>query len=80
MLIGTKYKIESDSVSVMLYVKSKNNKTGEDAWKPVAYFSSVKFALRHLVKLELFETDLKDFEAVCKKQDEILALVDGLRV
>jgi hypothetical protein len=79
MLIGKKYKVESDAMNVILYEKEIAKKDGDIRWRPMAYFSSIKYALRYLVNLELKATGLKDLETVNKKQEEILALINSLK-
>ncbi len=75
MLIGDKYKVESDALNVTLYKLVKVKKTGATNWKPIAYFSSLSNALDHLVDLEVMETGLKDFRAVVEKQKELHQLI-----
>jgi len=79
MLIGDKYKIESDSLNVTLYKPVKVKKTDGIRWQPIAYFSSFENALKHLVDLEVMETGLKDFRAVVEKQKELYQLIRGLK-
>jgi len=79
MLIGNKYKIESDSLNVTLYRPVKVKKTDGIRWQPIAYFSSLENALDHLVDLEVMETGLKDFRAVIEKQKELYQLIRGLK-
>ncbi len=77
MLIGDRYKVESDSLNVTLYEKAKS-KTAATNWRPIAYFSSIKSALEHLVDLEVMETGLTDLKTVVEKQNELYALVNSL--
>ena len=79
MLIGEKYKIESDSLNVTLYQKGTSRNSGKVYWRPIAYFSCVENALDHLVDLEVMETGLKDFRAVIEKQKELYQLIKGLK-
>ncbi len=78
MLIGEKYKIESDSLNVTLYEKRKA-KGKSTTWRAIAFFSNPKNALQHLVNLEVMETEMKDLTAVVKKQDELYALINTLK-
>jgi len=81
MLIGKKYKIESDSLNVTLYkrVKSKNKGTSTTTtWRAIGYFSNPQNAMKYLAKLEVMETGMKDIATVIKKQEEIFNLVDNL--
>ena len=80
MLIGKKYRIESDALNVTLYEKEVAKKTGVIRWRPIAYFSNIKWALRHFANLELKLSGLKDMEAVNKKQEEILAVINSLKL
>jgi hypothetical protein len=80
MLVGKKYKVESDTMNVILYEKEITIKNGDIHWRPMAYFSNIKYALRYLVNLELKTTGLKDLETVNRKQDEILALINNLKL
>jgi hypothetical protein len=80
MLIGKKYKVGSDAMNVILYEKEITKKNGDIRWRPMAYFSNIKYALRYLVNLELKTTGLKDLETVNRKQQEILALINNLKL
>jgi hypothetical protein len=77
MLIGNKYKVESDSLNVTLFQKGVS-KSNEVYWRPIGYFSSLENALDHLVDLEVMETELKDLRAVVEKQKELCQLIKGL--
>jgi len=76
MLIG-KYKIESDSLNVTLYEKAKS-KTSVTRWRSIAFFSSIKSALNHLVDLEVMSGGLTDLKTVVEKQDELFNLIKQL--
>ena len=90
LLIGDKYKITADKYNVTLWGKktitgtSKNpsmrnqSKVGQEYWKEIYFFSTPKNALDKLVDLEVMETGFKDFETVCKKQDELYKLIQQL--
>jgi hypothetical protein len=80
MLIGEKYKVESDSLNVTVYEKVPVRKYNSFRWQPIAYFSSFKNALKSLVDLEVMKTGLKDFQKVVKKQDEIYRLIKSLEI
>lgn len=79
MLIGDKYKIESDSLNVTLFQKGTSKNNGKVYWRPIAYFSSFKNALDHLVDLEVMKTGLKDYRAVVEKQKELYQLIRSLK-
>ena len=80
MLVGDKYKIESDSMNVTVYEKVKVIKTGSFRWQPIAYFSSFKNALKYIADLEVMKTGLEDFQVVVEKQDEIYRLISSLKM
>jgi len=79
MLIGKKYKIESDTYNVTLYEKGVSKVRGNTYWRPIAYFATVKNALEYLINLEVNQTGLKDLKTVSKKIDELIGLVRGLK-
>ena len=79
MLIGDKYKIESDSLNVTLYHKGTSKTNSNIYWRPIAFFSSVGNALNHLVDLEVAETGLKEFRVVVERQKELYKLIKGLK-
>ena len=78
MLVGDKYKLESDSLNVTLSRKEVSKKSGVTRWRPIAYFSTVKNALEYFAQTEVNETGLKDLATVVKKQDEILRTIRDL--
>jgi len=79
MLIGGKYKVESDSLNVTLSKKEIAKKTGFIRWRPIAYFSHLSDALDYLVDLEVKETGLKDLRVIVEKQKELYQLIEGLK-
>lgn len=79
MLIGDRYKIESDSLNVTLYKKVNVKKTGGIRWQPIAYFSNPQNALQYLVDHEVKETGMADLETVVKKMEELHRLVATLK-
>ena len=66
MIIGDKYRIESDSLNVTLYERAKS-KTAATNWRSIAFFSSVQNALDYLIDLEVMATGLKDLKSVAEK-------------
>ena len=79
VLVGDKYKIESDPLNVTLYKVVNVKKTEGIRWQPIAYYSCLENALDHLVDLEVMETGLKDFQTVVEKQKELYKLIKGLK-
>ena len=91
MLIGTDYKIESNSLNITLFQRTiiKENLTnqgrtpnpeniGKDRWIPLAYFSNLKAALRFLVKYDIQGMGLENLASVSKRQDELYDLISSL--
>lgn len=80
MLIGDKYKIESDSLNVTLYRAATNpRKPGVKTWDAIGYFSKPQHALQHLVDLEVRETSMADLKTVCQKMEELHRLITTLK-
>jgi len=80
MNIGTKYKIESDSLNIYLKERHENKKTGEVYWRSIGYFATPQAALKSLVLLNVRESELKDLETVIKELNKIYRKIDGLRI
>ena len=91
MLIGTDYKIESDTMNVILYQKvtikdrtgkkglqPKKENIGKEYWDVLGYFSTIQAALRFMVKHNIQGAGLDDFAAVSKRQDELFDLIKQL--
>lgn len=74
MLIGKKWKLESDDMNVILSKrrtrKSKDGKSYQ-AWGTVGFYSTVANALKDLVNYEVRATELKDLQTVVNKIDEL---------
>ena len=78
MLIGKKYKIESDSLNITLYQRTVSKKTGAEYWNTLGYFGKVQNALKFLVDSGVAETGLTEFRKIVTKQDELYKLIEGL--
>jgi hypothetical protein len=79
MLIGDRYKVESDSLNVTLYEKTKAKKAGATNWRAIAFFANPRDALEHLVTLGVMETGMKDLKTVVKKLEELYSLINSLK-
>ena len=83
MLIGNDWKVESDSLNVTLYrrrtIKATPEKPEHDAWSTEGYYATPQGALKSLLDMEVMETKLKDFKAVCQKQEELYRLIEKLK-
>ena len=90
MLIGAKYKIESDDMNVILFKKKQITGTGKgrpskrevgsEYWATEAYFSSPKQALKYIISKEIMVTGLEDFKTVVEKIDELHKLIEGMKI
>lgn len=85
MLIGTNWKIEADSLNVVLYRKhtgGKNPITGEIGkniyWSQEGYYATLHGALASLVDNEIRDTKLEDVKYVCSKIDELYTLIQSI--
>jgi len=71
MLIGDKYKVESDEMQYIIsasYTAGVNSKlAGQVLWKTVAYFKTLSEAIKWLVDREIRGTGLVDLLEVNKK-------------
>lgn len=75
MLIGDKYKVESDEMQYIIsasYTAGENSKlAGQVLWKTVAYFKTLPEAIKWLVDREIRGTGLVDLLEVNKKIEEL---------
>ena len=76
MLIGTRYKVESDDMNVTLFIKHTSRKAGNIYYQPLAYLSSVSEALKKLADLEIKDTKLVDLKTVEAKIDELYEWIE----
>ena len=77
--IGTKHRITSDNMNIILQVKQKS-KLGKIRWKSDAYFSNAKSLLKYLADERLRDTGFISIKTIAKRQDEIYILIDGLNI
>lgn len=75
MLIGKNWKVEADSLNVILSQrkvrKRKDDKPTYEDWEAIGYYSTVANALKDLVNYEVRATGLKDLQTVVNKIDEL---------
>lgn len=79
MLIGNSWKIESDSMNVILSKKSRKTNVGK-FWKVQGFYSSIKEALHALVDQEIKDTELLVLKTVEEKIEELHTLIDNLAI
>jgi hypothetical protein len=92
MLIGENWKVEADSLNVVLMKKrivtanggnKRGRKTnplnvGKIMWDTIGYYSNVKVALWGMAKHEVQGSGLTDFETIVAKMDELEKLYKEL--
>lgn len=79
MIINRNFKIESDSMNVVLY-KRKTDRKGGIYWSPQGYYATVKNALSGLVDQGVRDTGLTDLRIVVAKIDELKADIARLEI
>lgn len=82
MLIGKRFKIESDALNVTLsklVVRHPKEKPSYKEWEVIGYYSSVANALKGLVGHGIRESELKDLVTINKKIEELYATVKSVR-
>jgi len=80
MLVGSKYKLESDGgFNIIVYRKAKS-KGGDESWRIEGYFGTLKNALRSLVDAEVRNSGLRDLKQITQKQDELYQLIKSLNL
>jgi len=79
MKIGSRYKIESDPMNVILFEKitRKKKDTGVSytAWQTIGYYATVENALNGLVDQKVRDTELKDLKLVIKEISDLREMV-----
>ena len=82
MLIGKRFKIESDSMNVILYRKRKRTRKDTQEvywdWETLGYFATVENALQELVNQGVRDTQLKDLETVVAEIKKLGILLRAL--
>lgn len=78
MLVGDKYKIESDTMNVTL-LEQKVSKDDKERWEVVGYFSSLTNALHHLVDHDIQGLGLEDLKLIEKRQLELHLSIEGIK-
>ena len=80
MNIGKDWKIQSDSMNVILLRKRIRHQkaTGKvyTDWEIHGYFATVRNALKELVNQQVRETELKDIKSIQASIDEVHQLID----
>ena len=78
MLINDNYKIESNSLNVILFYKSKT-RNGQERWRELGFFATPHNALRYLIEHEILGTGMQDLKTVCEKIEELEGLIKTLK-
>ena len=77
MFIGKKWKVESDSLNIILSKKHVSKK-GIERWETIGYYALIEDAFREFANHGLRETGLAELKQVLKKQQEIYDLIASL--
>ncbi len=90
MLIGSKYKVESDANNLILkaLVTSKNQEDDdmeddikkEPGWRTVGYFYDFSELLKFMADYDIKGTGMADVKVLAKRQDEIYNLIKSLKL
>ena len=75
MIINENYKIESDTLNVILFYRA----TGKKNWIPIGYYNTPKGCLEKLVTMEVNGTGLTDLKTIVKRLDEIEDMIYNLK-
>ena len=82
MLIGKNWKIESDSLNVILSQRKRrtNKETGKayDYWKPMGYYATIPNAMHGLVDQGIRDTELKDLKTIIAEINKLHNLIEPL--
>jgi hypothetical protein len=76
MLIGTRYKVESNSLQITVYEKGTSKETKKVYWRAIAYYTTVAAAIKGLLQLEVRKSGLTDLETVQKAIERVEKLID----
>lgn len=79
MQIDTSWKIEADSMNVILYQRHKRKKDGQYVWLVAGYFSDVKNALHELIEQKVRQSKLTDLQKVESAINELHTIIDSLQ-
>ena len=81
MLIGKRWKIESDELNIILSrrhtVRATPATPAHDIWKVNGYYATIKNALIGLVDQGIRDSELTDLKTISLKQDELYKLIDS---
>ncbi len=83
MLIGKDWKVESDSLNVVVYrrhaVRATDKKPAHDNWVAEANYATIGGALTYLVDNGVRETGLKDYKSIVERQVELYKLIKEIK-
>ena len=81
MMIGKNYKIDSDSLNVILSHKIRRKAKAGDTyidWQIMGYYATVENALQGLVNQGVRDTELTDMKTIVAKIDELQRLIQPI--
>lgn len=72
--------VESDDMQFMVKKYSGNfdKKTGNETYKVLGYFSTLKQAVKHLIKLQCMESTVETFQQLFDELDRIENKIDSI--
>jgi hypothetical protein len=80
MIINEKYKLDSDSLNVIIYYRQEAREVGKGGcWKPLAFFATPQNALKFLVNREIIGTGMEELKTIVKKIEELKKVIDNLK-
>ena len=71
LAIGQNWRVEADTLNIILYRRQVNKETGKEYWRAHSYYATVANALVGLVKQGVRDTELADLKAVCDKINQL---------
>ncbi len=84
MLIGKKYKLESDTLNIILSERKmrKKKSTGEnyENWEVLGYFATIPNALHELVNYKIRASQLTDLKTISNEIDELHQMIASLPI
>lgn len=80
MRINDRYEIVSDDLNIILRRRNMKENGEYSMWTSVGYYTDFNAALQSFAKREILSTELKDFETVCNKIEEVKELISNLEI
>ena len=87
MLIGDKYKVDSDGMNLILWERTENKDSRErvptkkdknPGWKAIGFFYSFANLMDHMVENNIMGVGFEDLKAIADRQAELHRLIQTL--